>query len=142
MKKLFTNFILIFAFSVTIVAQQTDDNTLAINNYFQINNKNQVNNNPSKLDVTIQSYANVVQVGRENNTYIKSLQSGDQQVIIQKGHQNNYEYYNYYSQENSSMQVNQVGNMNSIQVFGENSIMKDAIINQKGSFKSVIIKNY
>ena len=142
MKKLFTNFILIFAFSVTIVAQQVDDNTLAINNYFQINNKNQVNNNPSKLDGTIQSYANVVQVGRENNTYIKSLQSGDQQVIIQKGHQNNYEYYNYYSQENSSMQVNQVGNMNSIQVFGENSIMKDAIINQKGNFKTVIIKNY
>ena len=133
---------LIAAFQVNIVAQQTDETTLAINNYFQISDEKPANNNPSKLDTNIQSYANVIQTGNENNTYINSLQSGDQQEINQKGSQNNYEYYNFYSQENSNLIINQEGNQNSLQIFGENSLMKNATINQKSDFKSIVIKNY
>ncbi len=132
----------IVALPIAINAQQTDENTLAINNYFQISNEKPANSNPSKLDGTIQSYADVVQTGNKNNTYINSLQSGDQQIVNQKGNQNNYEYYNYYSQENSNLIINQEGNQNSLQIFGENSLMKNTIINQKSSFKSVVIKNY
>jgi len=143
MKKLFAFYLfMIVALPVNIIAQQTDENTLAINNYFQISDEKPVNNNPSNLDASIQSYANIVQTGNENITYINSLQIGDQQVISQKGSQNNYEYYNYYSQENSNMIINQEGNQNSLQIFGENSLMKNATINQKSSFKSVVIKNY
>ena len=40
------------------------------------------------------------------------------------------------------MQVNQEGTLNSVQVFGENSLMKDAKINQKSDFKSIVVKNY
>ena len=62
--------------------------------------------------------------------------------MTQAGQKNNYEYYNYYSNENSNMQVNQEGTLNSVQVFGENSLMKDAKINQKSDFKSIVVKNY
>jgi len=134
-------FILLVALPVTIAAQQTDENTLAINNYFQVNNEKPISN-PLKLDTNIQSYVNVEQTGIENNTYINSLQTGDKQVVTQTGDQNNYEYYNYYSREDSNLNVNQEGNQNSLQIFGENSLMKNAVINQKSSFKSLVIKNY
>lgn len=142
MKTLITFIMLVVAFQANITAQQTDETTLAINNYFQISNEKPINNNPSKLNSNIQSYVDIVQTGNENNTYINSLQTGDQQVVNQKGNQNNYKYYNYYSHENSNLIINQEGNQNSIQIFGENSLMKNTIINQKSSFKSVVIKNY
>jgi hypothetical protein len=144
MKKLFTNFILIFAFSVTIVAQQTDDNTLAINQYFQVNVNKPVEAKlvSPKTNPYMGSYVGIVQNGIDNNNNINSLQTGDEQIVSQSGQKNNYEFYNYYSNENSSMQVIQEGNLNSVQVFGENSLMKDAKINQKGNFKALIIKNY
>ena len=142
MKTIILFLILLVAIPMALVAQQTDENTLAIQNYFQISDEKPTNNTPSNLDVDIQSYSNVTQTGNENNTYINTLQAGDQQVINQKGNQNNYEYYNYYSQENSNMTIHQNGNKNSLQVFGENSLMKNATINQKSDFKSMVIKNY
>ncbi len=141
MKPVILFLMLMVVFQANITAQQTDENTMAINNYFQISNEKPVNN-PSKLDANIQSYVNVVQTGNENSTYINSLQKGDEQVIDQKGNQNNYEYYNYYSQENSNLIIHQEGNKNSLQVFGENSLMKNAVINQKSNFKTLVIKNY
>jgi len=142
MKTVISLFMMLIAFQTAITAQQTDVNTLAINNYFQIVNDKPITKTTPKPNVNVQSYVNVVQTGNENNTYINSLQTGDEQIISQKGNQNNYEYYNYYSQENSNLIINQEGNQNSLQIFGENSLMKNAIINQKSSFKSVVIKNY
>ena len=142
MKTLITFFMLIVAFQATIMAQQTDENTLVINNYFQITNEKPIAKTTALPNSNVQSYVNLVQVGYENNVYINELQTGDNQIINQKGKQNNYEYYNYYSKENSNLNVNQEGTLNSLQVFGENSLMKNAIINQKSSFKSVVIKNY
>jgi len=142
MKILIILFVLIVAFPVVIKAQQTDDTTLAIQNYFQVANENAVAKNTPLPKSDVQSYVNLVQTGNENNTYINSLQAGDEQVGNQKGNQNNYEYYNYYSSENSNMIIHQEGDQNSLQIFGENSLMKNAIINQKSSFKSIVIKNY
>ncbi len=143
MKYLFVFIVMFVVIPTTFFAQQTDENTLAINNYFQVNNENSKVKTTSLQNVNKQtSYVNLVQVGYENSTYIKSLQTGDNQIVNQIGNQNNYEYYNYYSKENSNLQVNQEGTLNSLQIFGENSLMKNAIINQKSNFKSVVIKNY
>lgn len=133
---------LIFAFQATIIAQQTDKNTFIINEYFGVIGENHAVKKSPSLNSGIASYVNLMQTGRDNNIYIKSLQTGDNQVINQVGYKNNYEYYNFYSTEKSSLSVNQEGTLNSLQIFGENSLMKDAIINQKSDFKSVIIKNY
>ena len=127
-----------------LIAQFSDNNTEAINQYFQININQPVQTKSASLptDPNIGSYVEIVQTGKENNIHINSLQNGDEQVVNQTGQKNNYEYYNYYSNENSSMQVNQEGNLNSVQVFGENSLMKDAKINQKSDYKSIVVKNY
>jgi len=142
MKYLLSFMVLFISFQSSIIAQQTDDVTLTINNYFQNITENPNIKNSSFQNSNIQSYVSTVQVGNENSVYINSLQTGDQQVINQTGNQNNYEYYNYYSNENSNLNVNQEGTLNSLQVFGENSMMKNAVINQKSSFKSIVIKNY
>ncbi len=131
---LFINFI--------VQGQITDETTLLINNYFQITNENIVSNNNVISNSESKSYVNLLQTGNNNRTYINSLQSDDNQIVSQKGNQNSYEYYNYYSRENSNIIINQEGNQNSIQMFGENSLMKNATINQKSNLKSIVIKNY
>ena len=124
--------------------QNSDMNTQAISQYFEgayfesLDSRTATNLVATKS----RSEVNIVQVGIENNTYINSVQTGDSQMVSQSGEYNNYEYYNYYSIENSNLEVNQEGTLNSIQVFGENSLMKDAIINQKSDFNSIVIKNY
>ena len=142
MKTLIIFFMLIVAFQASVTAQQVDENTLIINTYFQTNDNIPSYEKANLTDSDIQSYVNLVQIGNENGIYIKSLQTGDSQVVNQVGNNNNYEYYNYYSKENSSLNVNQEGTLNSLQVFGENSLMKNAIINQKSDFQGLIIKNY
>ena len=144
MKKIFFTILLgLFSYPV-VMAQFSDENTEAINQYFQVNLNQpvQVKIASPKTDPNMGSYVEIVQTGRDNNININSLQTGDEQMVSQSGQQNNYEYYNYYSNQNSSMQVNQEGNLNSVQVFGENSLMKDARINQKSDFKSIVVKNY
>jgi hypothetical protein len=139
-------FIVLFHLAfINVGAQQiTNEDTYLINQYFQVNVNQQAEAKlvSPKTNPHMGSYVGIVQTGIDNNININSLQTGDEQIVSQSGKKNNYEYYNYYSNENSSMQVNQVGNLNSVQVFGENSLMKDAKISQKGSFKTLIIKNY
>jgi len=142
MKTLIAFIVLVVAFQATIAAQQTDENTLIINTYFQAVSEMPVEKQATLPNTDGQSFVNLVQMGNENSIYIKSLQTGDNQEVSQVGNQNNYEYYNYYNKENSNLNVNQEGTLNSLQVFGENSLMKDATINQRSNFKSVVIKNY
>jgi hypothetical protein len=129
---------------ISIYGQFSDESTIAIQQYF-----NGEYNPVSAELVTVSRNSNglssevtVIQSGNENNVYIRSLQTGDQQEVLQNGENNNFEFYNYYSQENSSMQVNQNGTSNSLQVFGENSLMKDAVINQKSDFNTIVVRNY
>jgi hypothetical protein len=129
---------------ISIYGQFSDESTIAIQQYF-----NGEYNPVSAELVTVSRNSNglssevtVIQSGNENNVYIRSLQTGDQQEVLQNGENNNFEFYNYYSQENSSMQVNQNGTSNSLQVFGENSLMKDAVIHQKSDFNTIVVRNY
>ncbi|UCE92914.1 MAG: hypothetical protein JSV73_08805 [Flavobacteriaceae bacterium] len=133
----------LFSYPV-LMAQLSDSNTEVINQYFQVSvNEGKIaKSENAKINPKAGSYVEIIQTGVENNININSLQAGDEQVVTQTGHKNNYEYYNYYSNENSNMQVNQEGTLNSVQVFGENSLMKDAKINQKSDFKSIVVKNY
>ena len=142
-KVIFTIVIGLFCCPV-LMSQISDSNTEVINQYFQVSvNETKSNQTVSdKINHKAGSYVEIVQTGVENNININSLQAGDEQVVTQAGQKNNYEYYNYYSNENSNMQVNQEGTLNSVQVFGENSLMKDAKINQKSDFKSIVVKNY
>ena len=144
MKRLFFTIILSVLTYPVLMAQISDSNTEAINQYFQVNVNQAESVSPVKQKSSLKegSYVEIAQTGTENNVNINSLQTGDEQVVNQTGRKNNYEYYNYYSKENSSMQVNQEGTLNSVQVFGENSLMKDAKINQKSDFKSIVVKNY
>ena len=126
-------------------SQISDSNTDLITKYFQGESVSQTSNSKNLLSTKGQranSYISIVQSGEENSVYVNSLNSGDSQEIDQAGNNNSYEYYNYYSRENSSMQVNQEGTLNSLQVFGENSLMKGATINQKSNFESIVVKNY
>lgn len=127
-----------------LMAQFSDSNTEVINQYFQVsvNDTKSAQTASDNTNSKAGAFVEIVQTGIENNIDINSLQSGDEQVVTQSGQKNNYEYYNYYSNENSNMQVNQEGTLNSVQVFGENSLMKDAKINQKSDFKSIVVKNY
>jgi Ca2+-binding RTX toxin-like protein len=134
--------VLLFILPAILFGQQTDDNTLVINEYFNVENDNQIAKNSTLQNLNSQSYVQLIQTGNENSIYVNSLQKGDNQIVNQVGNQNNYEYYNYYSTENSTIKVNQEGTLNSLQIFGENALMKNAIINQKSKFKSVVIKNY
>ena len=78
----------------------------------------------------------------ENDIYINSIQAGDSQDVTQFGNNNDYKYYTFYNKNNTNIVVNQEGNQNSLQIFGENSLMKDATIFQKSNFKSIVIKNF
>jgi len=142
MKKYKYTIIFILFVNLTFYGQQTDENTFIINNYFNITNENQVYNKSSLSNANVQSNVNLEQVGYNNNIYVNSLQIGDNQFVNQAGNQNNYEYYNYYSKENSNLTINQEGTLNSLQIFGENSLSKNALINQKSNFKSIVIINY
>jgi hypothetical protein len=138
-------FSVIFIISqISVYGQFADESTIAIQQYFNGEYSPVSNEIATGLQGTegFSSSVTVVQSGNENNVYVRSLQSGDEQLVLQNGDNNNYEYYNYYSQENSSMQINQDGTLNSVQVFGENSLMKDAVINQKSDFNTIVIRNY
>lgn len=140
--KIAYTFLILLLFQATLHAQQSDDNTVAITRYFEgnVQTPNVDLNETTNKNTT--SSISINQVGVENNAYINSLQKDDNQDVVQVGSKNNYEYYNYYSQENSNLKINQKGNSNSLQVFGENSLMKNAVINQKSNFKSITVKNY
>ena len=144
MKKVIFTIVLGLFCCPVLMSQISDSNTEVINQYFQINvnETKSTQTSSDKINPKAGSYVEIVQTGVENNVNINSLQAGDEQVVIQAGQKNNYEYYNYYSNENSNMQVNQEGKLNSVQVFGENSLMKDAKIIQKSDFKSIVVKNY
>ena len=135
-------FVLIITLHATVKAQNTDENTLIINNYFQVANQTSAISMVNTQNKKDNSIIQVVQNGDKNNIYINALQTNDQQTVQQTGNHNNYEYYNYYSIENSNLKVNQEGNSNSLQVFGENSLMRNAEIHQKSDFQKIIVKNF
>ena len=88
------------------------------------------------------NFADLNQLEGNYNNILISYSNQDIQEVIQIGSYNNYEHISNSTNFSSNLKVIQEGNNNSLLIFGENSIMKDAKITQKSSLRSVIIKNY
>ena len=140
MKSLIAAFLFVFAF-MTAVAQETDENTYIINQYFQNNQNNYSLMNRTAVSNNAETYVNLIQTGYNNNIRLNSLNE-DTQTVHQVGNKNDYENFVYFNKEKTNKTINQEGNMNSLLIFGENSMMKNLIINQKADFQSIVIKNF
>lgn len=142
-------FILLVLFILTFfngyAQQNTDENTYSINQYFQLNKEaslfeNKItptaNNKQAQSDLVILN-----QIGNSNEIDIK-LNGADSQIVNQLGNKNYYNFINYYNSSSSNINIIQQGNANNLQIYGENSIIKNMSIVQKTDFKTIIIKNY
>ena len=130
-------FLLIGISSLQINAQQSDENTFVINKYFQnINSENQLpsnltNENLAKYQAQNNAELNILQSGNYN--YINVKTNANNQSVGQQGNYNNYEFISFYGNDNLNFEVRQIGNGNSIQILGENSIIDNMKIIQKSA---------
>jgi hypothetical protein len=140
-------FVILVLFNFTFFngnAQQSNENTFIINQYFQMNkDASSLLENKVPANYTGQSQDNLVlnQMGSGNQIGIKG-NVNDPQTVSQSGNNNDYQFINYYNSTPSNFNISQQGNANSLQIYGENSLIKNMSIVQKGSFKTLIIKNY
>lgn len=91
-----------------------------------------------------QAQSNLVilnQIGNSNEIDIKQ-NGADSQKVNQFGNNNYYNFINYYNSSPSNFNIIQQGNANSLQIYGENSLIKNIGIVQNTNFKTLIIKNY
>ena len=127
-------------------AQQTDDNTYIINQYFQLNKdaslilENKVPTNNNKI-ISQDNFVNLKQVGDRNVIDIKQ-NSNNTEVVNQIGNKNYYSFINYYNNSPVNLKILQQGNSNNLQVYGQNSLIENMSIVQKSNFKTIIIKNF
>ena len=77
-----------------------------------------------------------------NNLINISESYNDSQTVDQSGNNNEYQFINYYSNLPSNFNIVQQGNSNSLQIYGENSLIKNISIVQNSNFKTLIITNY
>ena len=145
----FKRFVLIGLFLfvfINVRAQKiTNENTYLINQYFQLNNDaSLLLENKVTSIAAIQSQDNFTilsQIGNSNQIDIKNSQN-DAQAVNQFGNNNDYQFINYYNNSVSNFNIVQQGNSNSLQIYGENSLIKNMSIVQNGNFEMLIIKNY
>lgn len=150
MKKLyFIRFALFLVFSLSFFigySQETNDNTYLINQYFQAEiNASLTNENGLKTQSTQENQNNniiVIQQIGENNQIGVVKNDQDTQAVEQIGNNNYYNYINYYNNTPLNLNVIQEGNSNSLQIYGQNSIINNMSIVQKSNFKTVVIKNF
>lgn len=147
------NYILIIALKLffancnLLVAQQlSDENTYVINQYFQSNKEfsSKLTDTQTLSTNSFQVQSNIVslnQIGNNNEIDIKQ-KGADSQNINQIGNNNYYNFINYYNSTPSNFNIIQQGNSNNLQIYGENSIIKNIGIVQKSDFNTLIIKNY
>ncbi|WP_372792485.1 hypothetical protein [Lutibacter sp.] len=149
MKTSYFMFILLLLFNLTSFnsnAQQTDENTYIINQYFQLNNESALleNKRTPTTNNNKQEQSNFItlnQIGNNNEIDIKQ-NVADSQTVSQLGNNNYYNFINYYNNTPSNFNIIQQGNANNLQIYGENSIINNISIIQKSDFKTLIIKNY
>lgn len=126
-------------------AQQTDETTYIIKQYFQLNNEASLllENKTPIISANQFQYNSVKlnQIGNNNQIDIKS-NINDFQTVSQFGNNNDYQFINYYNSAVSNFNILQQGNSNSLQIYGENSLIKNISIVQKANFETLIIKNY
>ncbi|MFZ3274445.1 MAG: hypothetical protein WA143_09260 [Lutibacter sp.] len=126
-------------------AQQTDETTYIINEYFQLNKEASLllENKTPITSANQYQYSSVKlnQIGNNNQIDIKS-RINDFQTVSQFGNNNDYQFINYYNGAVSNFNILQQGNSNSLQIYGENSLIKNMGIVQKANFETLVIKNY
>jgi hypothetical protein len=134
----------VFVFGFNGNAQNlSDDNTILINQYFQNKTITEVEANNKGTNLNNNNQGSVVllkQIGNYNVYDIKVGASDSQNVQI--GNNNYYSFINYYNNTVSNFNILQQGEANSLQIYGQNSLINTISILQKGNFKSLIIKNY
>lgn len=141
--------VLLMLFSFTFfngnAQQNSDENTFIINQYFQLNKEASLYENKIKPTTNNkQAQSNLVilnQIGNSNEIDIKQ-NGADSQKVNQFGNNNYYNFINYYNSSPSNFNIIQQGNANSLQIYGENSLIKNIGIVQNTNFKTLIIKNY
>lgn len=138
-------FLLLFnVFSVKITAQIADKNTILISQYFQQNKAPEAINKTITNNFNNQNNGSIVtikQIGNLNVVDVK-ISANQSQTVNQFGNNNYYGFIKYYNNVSSSYNILQQGESNSLQIYGQNSLMNNISILQKGDFKSLIIKNY
>ena len=113
-----------------------DNNTEEIQKYFF---NNQIKNEIINSNINIES--NIYQRGENNSIEIES--SGKKiQLVRQVGDDNNYQYYTYYDSSTANLIINQFGDENDIQIFGQNSIVEKLKITQTTNNQSILIINF
>lgn len=125
-------------------AQQTNEDTYIINQYFQQSRDALLLENKVPLSTNIESqgnFLNLNQVGTNNVIDIKQ-KGNESQTVEQLGNKNYYGFINYYNNMSSNLNIIQQGNSNNLQIYGQNSIIENMSIVQKSNFKTIIIKNY
>ena len=143
MKNIF--YILTFSllFSSTVFAQNMiDSNTNLIENYFvqqQHFDLTRFSNENIQTDNVIDVVIN--QLGDNNNAVISANQD-NKQFLTQQGDYNNFEYYTYFNNIESTITTIQSGNNNDIQIYGQNNISKNMTINQHTNNQTIIVLNY
>ncbi|SNR84337.1 hypothetical protein [Lutibacter flavus] len=152
MKKTFKIF-LVFTLLVSVIsytsnAQQTDENTYIINQYFQKINTD--NGKIAKGDLFNQQNINsksnynsevaILQTGNYNSVNVKA--NPKKLDISQIGNSNNYEFITYYNSNKLNFEAQQIGNNNQLQVFGQNSIINNMKIVQFSNNKTITITNF
>jgi len=95
---------------------------------------------PSNIHSHI-NYVKLNQKGNNNQIDLK-LRSNDNQTVNQLGENNYFQFINYYNSSPSNFNIVQQGKANNLQIYGENSIIRNISIIQKSNFKTLIIKNY
>lgn len=125
--------------------QQINKVDFTINQFFQLNNEaSLLLNNKIAFNSNRQLQDEAVLLNQfGNNNQIEILSKINKgQTVTQLGNNNDYYFTEYYNNISSNLSIYQYGNANSLQIFGNNSLIKRMSITQKANFETLIIKNY
>lgn len=137
--------LIVNALESNCMAQQIfDENSLLIQQYFQnFNNGSLVSQDTKELARSSFNKSVILLTQRGDNNSIGIKKNGkESQVVSQVGSDNYYNFINYYNSNPSNLTILQQGRSNSLQIYGQNSIIENISIIQKSNFKSLVIKNY
>jgi len=115
--------------------QLQDDNSALINAYFQQAQAKKTTNTPTAV-------THIIQQGNFNFVQANLNTSKQQSLTVnQQGNQNFAALLSYFSTTPLNLTILQKGNNNGIHIFGENNLIKNAVIRQDANDQHIIISN-
>ena len=129
----------------SVNAQNTNEDTYIINEYFQLNKgASLLLENKIPLSSNVRSYDNIVLLNQTGNNNQILVRTGpeDSQIVSQNGKNNYYEFITYYNKSPLNFNILQKGNSNSLHIYGENSLIKNMSIIQKSNNKTITIASF